>query len=563
MKNYFRFLAIVAIVICSSCSQENPVESNPKIINISILASANNITKASYTPNDALAQFDFAWSEGDKVSVIVDGVTGNENQPFTAATSTTSTALDGQVVAWEGLKNVYAVYPYSSSYFTQSNDDDMLLFFSCGSQVVDVSASNTFENGLLVCSAPYASATDEENYYIPDLYFQQAMAFYQVEISGLAEGETITEIGLNSGESAFISSANISLSSAEVIAGSTTTTSSISATVEGHSGTSATLNLALLPVDLSDSAVELYFETTTSGATKTYTKSFENGVDFTRNTFVTHENSLDATTDFSVEIDGELTLADFSANSFPTAATWTIVDQSATASDFAGLQAALKATTLTEVQIAMPNLTAVPEKAFENMSRIVAIDAPLVESVADNAFASCTNLATVNMPKVLTMGAQAFYNCRALGDLPFELLTQIGDGAFYDCYALKTISLPALVTIGTSAFSSCSLLTSASLPAATSIADNVFKYSSELTELELATLDDAVITSLGSGIFTGFMGSNSANITLTTGLQNLPLVSGYTLSLGEVSYTFKQIIVLDIDKDYVVATAENAQIVVW
>ena len=64
-------------------------------------------TRADYT--DDGSTMNFSWSDGDAISVVVNGVAGNGNCRLITSTAGKSVPFSGKVVGWaEGGKTIYA-----------------------------------------------------------------------------------------------------------------------------------------------------------------------------------------------------------------------------------------------------------------------------------------------------------------------------------------------------------------------------------------------------------------------------------------------------------------------
>ncbi len=289
----------------------------------------------------------------------------------------------------------------------------------------------------------------------------------------------------------------------------------------------------------------------------------------------------------TVESAQEFSLADIEAGLIPSGTIWVITDEEATAEAFESLRSTLKDNEFEGVSITMPNLKILPYQAFWSCQQIKSVslpvatyleeasfrasdalvevyvpevttieeyafaysdgltsmDLPKVTAIADYAFSECKGLVNVSAPLATSIGDHGFSNCTLLESVEASGVTFIDQWAFYNCDALKSISYPLAESLGASALFSCSALTSVSLPKATSIGNYAFKYSNYLVELELATADDAVLSSLGYYLFTGYqVDDTDANITLTLGVNSSDLVSDNTLTVGSYSYTFKEIV---------------------
>ncbi|MFI3299194.1 MAG: leucine-rich repeat protein [Rikenellaceae bacterium] len=232
-----------------------------------------------------------------------------------------------------------------------------------------------------------------------------------------------------------------------------------------------------------------------------------------------------------------LYLSDFVEGFVPEGTTWTILDESATNEDFAGLRALLVEGV--EIALDFPNLKVIPNEAFYGCKAAFGFSGAAVESIEEGyyvvdesasapqqsaplsvnsnelelsldninmesgvdvmrapqyaqtvsalygAFAYCTNVTSVSLPEATTIGNYAFYYCEALTEVSLPEATTIEDAVFAGCSALADVSLPKAITIEISAFNTCSSLTSVSLPEATMIGGYVFNSCEALTSVSL------------------------------------------------------------------------------
>ncbi|MFR9548356.1 MAG: leucine-rich repeat domain-containing protein [Rikenellaceae bacterium] len=513
-KIIYLFISIFAIAALSCSKSSSDIDTTPDTttpevgttINVVISTEAPSATKVSYTSNSDGSEFAFSWNSGDEISVAVPAASDNTNSKFTAESSTSTANLSGQVVSWEGSCDLYAIFPYKSSGYSVSSSGTFT--HSLASQTVDASSNNSFENSLMVAVASDATAVSDEDYYIPTLSFQQVMSFYQLSLKDIPTDETIVEIGFEASNNIFVESATVDLTSAEL--SNKTMTSAISASVSNTSGTTATLNFALFPVDLSSQSVTMYVKTMTTDGYNQYSKEFNPAANFERNTFIHHGEEL-SLSDFDGSEVADFMLADFSSTSYPTGDTWIIADNgSPSYEEFEGLRAALNAVG-EQISLSFPYIESFPEYALEYMENLVSISADLATEISGGAFQYCTNLSSVTLPNATYIREYAFCDCCSLSlvSLPeattieiwafaycnlssvsLPKATTIGDSAFISCSELSSVSLPEATTIGSYAFAFCSTLSSVNLPEVTTVGENTFR---ECHELITISLPEAVV----------------------------------------------------------------------
>ncbi len=248
-------------------------------------------------------------------------------------------------------------------------------------------------------------------------------------------------------------------------------------------------------------------------------------------------------------------LSDYSSTSYPaTSDTWTINDSSAELSMFYGLRDALGAAYSAgrEISLIFPNLEAVPTAstdtsgAFYDCDALISVDLPLVTSLVNWVFYSCSSLTSIDLPLVTSVGYAAFCVCSSLSSIDLPLVTSVGDYAFYGCNSLSSIDLPLVTSIGSDAFGHCASLSSVDLPLVTLVGTWAFYSCDVLQTVKLATSDGVALSSIGSSSsHSAFYDMTTSNITLTLGLANSGYVSGNTLTVGSVSETFAEIIMVD------------------
>lgn len=516
-----KYLILFLLPLFCACDATEEITSDLELevgtlINIKIGATEAT-TKVSYEPSADNSIYYFSWEAGDEVSVVVPG-TDNTNQKFTAATSEASTTLDGQIATWDGDKNLYAIYPYSALGYT-IDSDAQTLFFDNTTQTIDAAAGNSYKNGLMVVAVDGATATAEDNYSIPDLSFTQVMSFFKLDLVDLPEGERCTTIGFEAGADLFIASADVDLATGDVTA--RTYSSSVSASIDSYTGDSVSFNFALLPVDLSGTAVTLYVTTINDTDTKKYTYQIASGINFAANSFLySGSGALTLQDNFTESGTGVLYLADFDNGFIPEDDTWVICDTEATTASFTGLKSALDnvyaADSNRRISIEFPYLNAIPNNAFYDSSStykyaLQSVSAPAALSVGEYAFNDCRSLTTVYSPLATSIGSYAFGSCQSLTAIDFSLVTSISDDAFRHCKALTSVYFPLTTSIGDGAFYGCSYLTTVDFPLATSIDNDAF-YSCT----SLASVYFPLVVSIGSQAFRSCSSLTSADFPVAT-----------------------------------------------
>ncbi|MFI3320959.1 MAG: leucine-rich repeat protein [Rikenellaceae bacterium] len=492
-----------------------------KTIFVTINGSNETTTKVSYEPNSDNSTYKFRWEEDDAFSLIVPS-TLNNNQKFSTDTASESSEFSGEIITWSGEKDIYAIYPYTTTGYTLDSSNSTIEV-SLTTQILNASDDSDYSNGLMIALASDATASSDGGYNIPDLQFKQAMSFFQLELENIPTDETLIELGFESDTEIFYSSATIDLNTIAIDNSNSTLSTNISASISNQAYTTAMLNMAIAPVDLSGEKFTLYITTKDGDGNKTkYIKEFENGINFTRNTFYfSNSGALDLTQDFTIE-DGNqtLSLSDFDGSFVPSGDVWTIDDVEGSTKDFANIQSAINNADR-DISLIFPNLESVPnnafsndeiccqnligfsaplaigigESAFENCNRLTNISFPNAENIADMAFINCsyftpdkqeiTGLKNVDFPNVVTIGVKSFSNCSDLSSISFPNVETIGGGAFIGCNSLVDVSFPLVNKIGLYSFYTCSNLTTISFPKATNIRAGAFVMCTNLVNVSL------------------------------------------------------------------------------
>ncbi len=218
-------------------------------------------------------------------------------------------------------------------------------------------------------------------------------------------------------------------------------------------------------------------------------------------------------------------------------------------------------------EVSLLNVIEVGAGAFSNNGSLTSVSLPNATEIGAGAFIGCTTLSEVSLPEATEIGDETFSGCSLLNSISMPKATKIGGSTFMSCSSLTSIHLPSVTEVsGWGTFFYCTSLTSVSLPAVTTLnGDSTFAGCDVLANLELATNDNCVITTLVSGLFW----SNPSNITLSIGAANSDNISGNTLTVtsyeyGTQSYTFKEITLANVGNSTTVdASGENGNIGYW
>ena len=184
------------------------------------------------------------------------------------------------------------------------------------------------------------------------------------------------------------------------------------------------------------------------------------------------------------------TVADaVAAPAFATGQTVVITEGITESTDLSTLAAKLKDNNI-QINLVLPNATALIPEAFKDCISLASVNMPKVEDLSDGVFQSCTNLAAISAPEVINVMINTFLGCTSLTSISLPKATNLKQGAFFSCIKLTSINLPKVKTItGESVFSSCTSLTSISLPLIIdSEATRVFSGCTSLTNVNLPAI---------------------------------------------------------------------------
>ncbi len=279
--------------------------------------------------------------------------------------------------------------------------------------------------------------------------------------------------------------------------------------------------------------------------------------------------------------DNFASLANYSAYNYPNEDTWVITDSWATTDDFAGLREAIIALSGSgrRIELEFPNLKSIPDYALFNdgdyetraqsdalwaLEALFSVSAEEATYIGCNAFMYCANLESANLPNADEIQSYAFYGCSSLSSIDSSLARFIGSYAFASCTNLLRIELPQVTNAEWGAFADCAALVSAKLPLVTAAENELFwrcynleevdmssvnyihatpfAYCYALESLKLATNVDSRLSTIETESFTD---TTTTNITLTIGSANSEYVSGNTLTVGDFSAEFNEIILVD------------------
>ncbi len=195
-------------------------------------------------------------------------------------------------------------------------------------------------------------------------------------------------------------------------------------------------------------------------------------------------------------------------------------------------------------EISLPSSLTIGNNSFSSNSIIENVYANNVETIGDYAFYDCIALSYINISSVKTIGTYAFGNCVSLPSIDIPVVTSIASGAFSGCSLIASIELPLLTTLEDYVFYNCSSLESVTLAQITTLGSSSLSRCSSLITLSLATNNGAKLSSIAADAFAD---TETSLITLTLGLNNADYVNGNTLTIGDFSAEFKEIIILGLE----------------
>ncbi len=497
---FYKIFVVASLALFSCTKVDNPIEPTPEPFHskeypVSLLATAGSATKISYTPNADSSTHAFSWSELDELSIIVPQ-TPNTNQKFIAQNPQNTSSLNGNLFTWEGEKTLFGVYPYNSNTYT-IDESALTLNVAPRELSYDVSLESNLTNTLMVGSSASVSYDAQGSLNLSQLNFSQVMSIFQIDLVDIPEGESVVELYFKANEAVFVSGADIAMADASIVEGTQILSDSITMTVSNQTGSTAQLNLPLLPCDLSGKNIQMIIVCQKDQNKIMYVENFVQGLNFKRNSILTRGQgkfSLLKDSDQIIGGDG-LTLSKIAGGFVPEGDQWTIVDYNATSDSFEGLRTLLESLESSgrEISITFENLRSIPSGALERrtsagVSALVAVSAPWATEIQEEAFLNCVALREVNFPLVETLADRAFEYCTSLQSLTLNKATSLGDKALYYCETLTNVTMPMLQSIAGQAFEQCESLESISLPSLEILADNVFNYCDNLKTINFPNL---------------------------------------------------------------------------
>ena len=231
-------------------------------------------TRADYTDNGTFMSF--SWRNNDAISVVVDGVNGNENCQFTTSTDGKNSPFQGTVTSWNGTKNVYAIYPYSATGYTVNSGENSatattsLTLPNPQLYTVGGAISNSFMVGAGTATASGSTINASAS-------LRQVMSIIKLNISNAPA--KVIKVKLKCSEPVFPTTATVKLSDGTISSPGTLVNELSMTVTDGTSNADKSVSFAMFPANLTGKtiAVDVTFE---GGLIKTINKA---GLSFARN----------------------------------------------------------------------------------------------------------------------------------------------------------------------------------------------------------------------------------------------------------------------------------------
>ena len=268
-NNYWAVGTVLFLLALSGCDNDNLENTNLMLTEKALMTmqTVGPQTRADYT--DTGTSMTFSWRNGDATSVVVNGVSGNENCELITSTDGKNVPFSGTVNTWTGTKNIYAFYPYSATAYTVIGGDNSstatasLTLPNPQTYTVGGAISNSFMVGAGTATAS-ASTIDAS------ASLKQVMSIIKINISNAPA--KVINVNLKCSESVFPTTATVKLSDG-TISNPSTLVNELSMTVsDGTSGTDKSISFAMFPADLTSKSirVDVLFE---GGLIKSINKS--------------------------------------------------------------------------------------------------------------------------------------------------------------------------------------------------------------------------------------------------------------------------------------------------
>lgn len=233
-------------------------------------------TRADYTEDGTDdTKMNFSWRSGDKMSVVVDGVTGNENCELTATAAGKSAPFSGTVTTWTGTKDIYAFYPFSSTTYAISNGTTTLTLPTTQLYTIGGAISNSFMVGV-------GTATATDDAINASVSMKQVMSIIKLNITNAPA--KVTGVKLKCAEALFPTTATVTLSDATITNPGNLVNELLMTVTDATTEATKAVSLAMFPTsELKEKyiTIEVTFNDGTDDIVRAITKK---GIEFKRNT---------------------------------------------------------------------------------------------------------------------------------------------------------------------------------------------------------------------------------------------------------------------------------------
>lgn len=456
MKTHFLSLLLFAMILASSCSQEEIVQQRTvSLSDCKFVASFEQNESRTYLEDGKYLR----WTANDELSIFM-GTTLNRQFRFTGETGDNSGGFEEAsspgFVTGNDLDNPchYAIYPYAKG--TKITETGVL--------TVNLPSEQIYEENSLGCGANTMVAVTSSLSDM-ELSFKNACGYLKFKLYG--NDVTVKSVTLQSnGEEKLSGSATLTAANNTNPSITMSSTASDMITLDCRTGVKIG--------STAETATEFWFvvppTTFESGFTVTIKDLNDN--EFTKSTskkISIERNVIKPISAFEVEIvetipnnqiwytssDGNVVIPNFEtniiSNKYESGKGIITFDKDITE---IGNYAFQECTSLT--QIIIPNsVTFIGNKAFSKCSSLTDVQIPNSVKTLGDAFCYCSSLVNVSIPDNVTIiPSQLFYGCSSLSKINIpNNVTVIGQSAFYGCSSLSEITLPDNVTdIGSWAF---------------------------------------------------------------------------------------------------------------
>lgn len=244
-------LCALGMTGCSNETDEPDAQIGKQVVMTMQTATDGPKTRADYTENGDIMEF--SWRKGDAIKVVV--MDANKKYQLTTQAEGKSAPFSGTVTAWEGEKQIYAIYPYDGNVTNINADGTAIINANSDSQkyttVEGTTTTGAMTNSFMVGVGTATASTDGIS---ASVSMKQVMSIIKLNITN-APGK-VYGMELTSDENLFPAQATVNLNDAT----STPTYSVNKLTMSVTDNTEATtkaISFAMLPVDLTGKTIKV------------------------------------------------------------------------------------------------------------------------------------------------------------------------------------------------------------------------------------------------------------------------------------------------------------------